>query len=164
MINISPGKALTTHVCRKMCSVKLCAEGQAKGMILREKKKTCLLHMLSCFSRVWLFATLWTVACQAPLFMRFSRQEYWNGLPFPSQGIFLSQGLNPSLLSLLHCTHVLCHWATREALYGEEAWRILSSIPPASLWHLQWKTMAKDWAFSQGSNLGTVVIQGGMNV
>ena len=28
----------------------------------------------------------WTVACQAPLSMRFSRQEYWSGLPFPSPG------------------------------------------------------------------------------
>ena len=33
-------------------------------------------------SRVLLFATLWTVAPQAPLFMGFSRQEYWSGLPF----------------------------------------------------------------------------------
>ena len=32
--------------------------------------------MLSCFSPVQLFATLWTIACQAPLSMRFSRQEY----------------------------------------------------------------------------------------
>ena len=31
-----------------------------------------------------LFATPWTVACQAPLSMEFSRQEYWNGLPFPT--------------------------------------------------------------------------------
>ena len=30
-----------------------------------------------------IFATPWTVAHQAPLSMRFSRQEYWNGLPFP---------------------------------------------------------------------------------
>ena len=30
------------------------------------------------------FATPWTVACQAPLSMRLSRQEHWNGLPFPS--------------------------------------------------------------------------------
>ena len=29
-------------------------------------------------------ATPWTVACQATLFMGFSRQEYWSGLPFPS--------------------------------------------------------------------------------
>ena len=33
-----------------------------------------------------LFATLWTVAHQAPLSMGFSRQEYWSGLPFPSPG------------------------------------------------------------------------------
>ena len=35
-------------------------------------------------SHVWLFATLWTIAYQAPLSMGFSKQEYWSGLPFPS--------------------------------------------------------------------------------
>ena len=34
-----------------------------------------------------LFAAPWTVTCQAPLSMEFSRQEYWSGLPFPSPGI-----------------------------------------------------------------------------
>ena len=38
------------------------------------------------FRRVQLFETPWTVARQAPLSMRFSRQEYWSGLPFPSPG------------------------------------------------------------------------------
>ena len=33
------------------------------------------------FSHVRLFVTLWTVACQAPLSMGFSRQDYWSGLP-----------------------------------------------------------------------------------
>ena len=42
---------------------------------------TCMLNPFSC---VRLFATLWTVACQAPLSMGFSRQEYWSGLPCPS--------------------------------------------------------------------------------
>ena len=42
--------------------------------------------MLSGFSRVQLFVTPWTVACQAPLSMEFSRQEYWGVLPFPSPG------------------------------------------------------------------------------
>ena len=37
-------------------------------------------------SRVQLFATPWIVACQAPLSMGFSRQEYWSGLPFLSPG------------------------------------------------------------------------------
>ena len=33
---------------------------------------------------VQLFVTLWTITCQAPLSMEFSRQKYWIGLPFPS--------------------------------------------------------------------------------
>ena len=40
--------------------------------------------MLSCFSHVQFYATLWTAAHQAPLSTGFSRQEYWSGLPFPS--------------------------------------------------------------------------------
>ena len=40
-------------------------------------------------------ATPWTVACQAPLFMGFSRQEYWNGLPFPSPGDLPDPGIEP---------------------------------------------------------------------
>ena len=42
--------------------------------------------MLSRFSHVQLFAVLWTVACQAPLSMGFSRHEHWSGLPCPSLG------------------------------------------------------------------------------
>ena len=58
--------------------------------------------MLSCFSRIQLFATPWTLARQPPLSMEFSRQEYWSGLPCPLQGIFPTQGSNPCLLHLLH--------------------------------------------------------------
>ena len=36
-------------------------------------------HILSCFSRVRLCATLWTVVCQGPLSLGFSKQEYWSG-------------------------------------------------------------------------------------
>ena len=42
--------------------------------------------MLSHFSRVWFFVTLWTVALQAPLSMGFSRQEYWSGSTYPPPG------------------------------------------------------------------------------
>jgi len=49
----------------------------------------------------------------APLSMEFSSQEYWSGLPFLLQGIFLTQGLN---LYLLHCRQILYHCATGEAL------------------------------------------------
>ena len=56
-------------------------------------------------------ATPWTVACQVPLPMEFSRQEYWGvntgvGCHSLLQEIFLTQGLN---LSLLHCRQVLYH-------------------------------------------------------
>ena len=46
-------------------------------------------------SRVQLFATLWTVAHQAPPSMEFSRQEYWSGLPFPSPEDFPNQRIEP---------------------------------------------------------------------
>ena len=46
-------------------------------------------------SRVRLFATPWTVACQAPPSMGFSRQEYWSGLPFPSPGDLPNPGIEP---------------------------------------------------------------------
>ena len=42
--------------------------------------------LLSCFSHVQLFETPWTVACQAPLSMGFSGQEYWSGLPCSPPG------------------------------------------------------------------------------
>ena len=37
----------------------------------------------------------WTVACQAPLPIGFSRQESWNGLPFPSPGDIPDLGIEP---------------------------------------------------------------------
>ena len=46
-------------------------------------------------SRVRLFVTPWTVAYQAPLYMGFSRQEYWSGLPFPSPGDLPNPGIEP---------------------------------------------------------------------
>ena len=50
-------------------------------------------NVLSHFSRVGLFVILWTVACQAPLSMGFSRQEHWSGLPFPAPGDLPNSGI-----------------------------------------------------------------------
>ena len=47
-------------------------------------------------SRVWLLVTPWTVACQAPLFMGFPRQEYRSGLSFPSTEDLPCLGIEPS--------------------------------------------------------------------
>ena len=54
--------------------------------------------VLSCFSCVQLFATLWIVAHQAPLSMEFSRQEYWSRLPFPSPEDLPDPGIEPASL------------------------------------------------------------------
>ena len=72
--------------------------------IRSEKTNGYALHvrLLSRFNRVRLFATPWTVAHQAPLSMGFTRQEHWSGLHALLQGIFPTQGSNPSLLCLLH--------------------------------------------------------------
>ena len=72
-------------------------------------------------SRVRLFATPWTVACQAPLSMGFSRQEYWSGLPFPSPGDLPNPGIEPGSPTL-----------QAEAL---------SSEPPGKPYHYLWSLL-----------------------
>ena len=52
--------------------------------------------VLSHFSCVHLFVTLWTAAHQAPLSMRFFRQDYWSGLPFPTPGDLPNPGMEPT--------------------------------------------------------------------
>ena len=59
-------------------------------------------------SHVWLFVIPWTVACQAPLSIEFSKQEYWSGLPCPSPGDLPDGGTGPSIY-LLHFRQVLYH-------------------------------------------------------
>ena len=51
------------------------------------------------FSYARIFATLWTLACQAPLSLGFSQQEYWSGLPFPPPGDLLHPGIKPRSLA-----------------------------------------------------------------
>ena len=55
-----------------------------KSLQAEWRSDTCYNMCVCAFSHVQLFATPWTVALQAPLFMEFSRQEYWTGLLFPT--------------------------------------------------------------------------------
>ena len=71
-------------------------------------------------SRVQLFSTPWTVACQAPLSMGFSRQEYWSGLPFPSPGDLPNPGIEPRSPALEADAFTLC--ATREDSGKTDSW------------------------------------------
>ena len=89
------------------------------SLVAKKEYRGCLWNdysMHACmFNGVWLFATPWTVACQTPLSMGFPRHEYWSGLPFPLQGIFLTQGSNPHLLCLLHHRCILYHLSYQES-------------------------------------------------
>ena len=78
---------------------------RSKASILPGAYKLCSSTTVCTAKLLQLCLTLcdsWSVACQAPPFMGFSRQEYWSGLLYPLQGIFSTQGLNPYLLGLLH--------------------------------------------------------------
>ena len=55
-----------------------------------------LLLLSSHFNHVWLFVTLWTIACQVPLSMGFPRQEYCSRLLFSSPGDLPSPGIKPT--------------------------------------------------------------------
>ena len=61
------------------------------------------LFLLNHFSRVSRYVTLWAIACQAPLSVGFSRQEYWSGLPcppredLPDSGMELRSPVSPAL-------------------------------------------------------------------
>ena len=68
---------------------------------------------LSCFSHLWLFATVWSVAHKAPLSMGFSRQEYISGLPCPPPGCLADPGIKsasplpPELVGMFFTTSAI---------------------------------------------------------
>ena len=71
---------------------------------------TLLKVKVKSLSHVQLFATLWTVAYQAPPSIEFSRQEYWSGLPFPSPGDLPNPEIEPGSptcgQTLYHLSHL----------------------------------------------------------
>ena len=98
-----------------------------------------VLCVLSHFRHVRLCMTLWTVACQAPLSMGFSRQEYWSGLPCPSPQDLPYLGTEPasfmppalageffttSATWLWNIYQIYIFWYTERDIY---AWMIFSS-------------------------------------
>ena len=88
----------------------------------------CMLSRFTCFSGVQFCATLWTIACEAPLSMRFSRQEYWSGLPCPPPGDLPNPGIKPvSLRSLASAGMFFTTSTTQEALQVNRR-NIVSSV------------------------------------
>ena len=74
-------------------------EGETRSGGLLESRANVLSH----FTCVRLFATLCTIARQAPLSMGFSRQEYWTGLPCPPPGDLPDPGIEPRSPQILYC-------------------------------------------------------------
>ena len=73
--------------------------------------------------------TLWTMAHQAPLSWGSPGKNIRVGCHALLQRIFLTQGPNLHLLCLLHCTWILYHWATRQALWRPCCTQIAKSTP-----------------------------------
>ena len=75
-----------------------CKAGGGDGQSLEYILKSKQYYVLSHFSRIQLFVTLWTVASQSPLSMGFSGQEYWRGFPCPPPGDLPDPGIEPASL------------------------------------------------------------------
>ena len=71
-----------------------------------------LVCVLSCFSHVWLFVTLWTTAHQATLSIGFSRQEHWNGFPHPPSGHLPDSGIELTSPTLQADSLPKNHWGS----------------------------------------------------
>ena len=93
---------------------------------------------LSHFSCVQLCATLWTIACQSPLSVGFSKQEYWSGLPFPLPGDLPNLGIK--LVSLIF-----------PALAGRF---FITSIT--------WEALSPSWVSAQGKSQPSCSSQGSL--
>ena len=101
MIMISLFKIFNlSKIVAKLCS----RETHCQALGYAFQPPTCsLCAVLSCFSPVRPFATLWTVAHKAPPSTGFSRQEHWSGLPCPPPGDLPDPGKNQGLSHLPHC-------------------------------------------------------------
>ena len=121
-----------------MCSLLCCWKSVCYDQCVLLAKQPLPCFIL--YSKAKLVCVQLFVACQAPLSMVFPRQEYWSGLPFPFQGIFLTQGSNLQFLLGRHRLHwwagylPLSHRAPPSMGFSrQEYWSGLSCPPPGDL-------------------------------
>ena len=120
VFNQSPTVSQETKWCQNLLSYPIASENGLFHLVLR----ATLAWVLSCFTWVPLFVTLWTVACQAPLSMGFSRQEHWSGLPCPPPEHLLDLGIEPESLN--------SSWIDRSALTASTTLLLLLSCSVVS--------------------------------
>ena len=82
----------------------------ARGRDLEYILSMCMHAQL--LSHVRLFVTLWTVPCQAPPSMGFSREEYWSGMPCAPPGDLPHPGIKPRSPVLQVDSLLLSHWGS----------------------------------------------------
>ena len=113
-----------------------------------------LLLLLSHFSQVQLCVMLWTVACQAPLSMVFSRQEYWNGLLFPTLWD-LPDPIQVFCTAGGFCT-IWAHWRTPPPPKKKKSWVSINLLELVNI--IYFKT-AKMYCGCKGSSLQNYALQ-----
>ena len=111
----------------------------------------------SLLSHVWLFATPWTVAWQAPLSMEFSKQEYWSGLLFSSPRDFPNPGIKPRLPAFQadslpfeppgksYVLHSIGYYSAFACQGSQSPWSLLFFgiyLETPSSWIINWTTIA----------------------
>ena len=104
------------------------------------RKVKCLCCVLESVSSVWLFAILWTP--QALLFMGFSRQEYWSGLPCPLPGDLPDPGID---LCLLHLSPALTGDITTSATWETQPYVYIVQTGKVSVIFLLFPTVSRSF-------------------
>ena len=92
---------LSTSLEMKVCKARLLLQGHGYDM---NRAWASYVYMCVCVSHSVMSDSLqtpWTLAYQTPLFMEFSRQEYWSGLPFPSPWDHPDSGIKPRSPALM---------------------------------------------------------------
>ena len=125
--------------------LKFCIAKNAHCHLSHQQEAVCAQSL----SRVRLFATPWIAACHTPLSTGFSRQEYWSGLPFPSPGIFLTQGSNLHLATFTQLVAPLNFQLEIQLLVLEEQRECLWIL----LFFITWDFKIKRSKFVSGSRL-----------
>ena len=92
-----------------------------------------------------LWMSLWTVACQTPLSMGFSRQEYWNGLPCPSPGDLPNPVIEQGLL---HCRQILYQLSYEGSPHPQHPPPFCCSLPQDSASMIPLPVSFLTWIFS----------------
>ena len=112
--------------------------------------------MLNHFSRVQLFVMLWTLICQAPLSVGFSRQEYWSGLQCPPPGDLLDRRTEPVSLrspalasrfsAVSTSSHALARWKRwRGQIFHLCQWRDDFMVSGQKRWIWTTKSITQSW-------------------